>query len=177
MNSAVISSCGTYRYELRRTFAPELAFTSMVPTRPLVTCILNPSKADAIENDPTVTRVSGFAKRWGCGWLLVTNADAYRETFPSEMIKAAKSGVDICGPENDDYIRRARDICIENEGIFLVGWGANLTGKVPGGKDRQKRLAELIGDIAMCLGVNKDGSPEHPLYIPYERPLKPWRCP
>ena len=107
----------------------------------------------------------------------MTNAEAYRETYPNEMIKAAKRGVDICGPENDFYIRRARDVCIENDGIFLVGWGANLTGKVPGGRDRQKRLAELIGDIAMCLGVNNDGSPEHPLYISYERKLMPWRCP
>ena len=58
VNSAVISPCEVYRYELRRTFAPELAFTTMVPNRPLVACILNPSVADDKEDDPTIRKVS-----------------------------------------------------------------------------------------------------------------------
>lgn len=41
----------------------------------------------------------------------------------------------------------------------------------------EQRLAEIIGDIAMCLDTNDNGTPMHELYVPYSTHLKPWHCP
>lgn len=31
--------------------------------------------------------------------------------------------------------------------------------------------------VPQCLGVNKDGSPKHPLYVAADKQLVEWRCP
>lgn len=156
----------TYRYELGRFFGDG---------PPALFCGLNPSKAGLKvtrdNNDPTVRRWIGFAQRWGCGSIVIVNAYGWIETKPAVMFAAARRGYDIVGPENDDHIRRAIDRVKLAGGKICVCWGCNIK---PG---RQAEIAYVFGDDAMCLGVNDDGSPEHALYIPYERPLVRWRCP
>lgn len=72
---AVFSDDRVYRYQLRRCWDV---------TEPIVAFVmLNPSTADAIEDDPTVRRCIGFAKNWGYGALLVGNLFAARTTRPS----------------------------------------------------------------------------------------------
>jgi hypothetical protein len=155
-----------YRYELERYFGDG---------PPALFCGLNPSKAglkiSKDDNDPTVRKWIGFARRWGCGSVLVVNAYGYIETKPAVMWRAAKTGVDIVGPENDRYIRAAVDRVKLAGGKVCVCWGQNIQ------PTRQAEIAYVFGDDAMCLGHNKDGSPEHALYIPYERPLQHWQCP
>jgi hypothetical protein len=58
--------------------------------------------------------------------------------------------------------------------IVLVAWGAHVL------PHRQSTIAGIIREAGlqpMCLGVNKGGSPTHPLYIPYTRPLEEWSAP
>ena len=58
---AFISEDGRYRYALwRHMLIPQNA-------RRLVFCMLNPSTADALKNDPSIRRLMGFALRWGFG--------------------------------------------------------------------------------------------------------------
>lgn len=75
--SAVVSDCGRYRYRLDRIWDTAL---------PAVTFImLNPSTADASNDDATIRRLAGtngFARRWGCGALIVVNLYAWRATTP-----------------------------------------------------------------------------------------------
>ena len=86
--SAEISECGKYRWWLRRRWAdgPVVCFV-----------MLNPSTADAEQDDPTIRRCIGFAQAWGCGALEVRNLFPFRATNPADMLKAAKAGVDIRG--------------------------------------------------------------------------------
>lgn len=162
-DTALFSQCGLYRYELTRDLG------CVGP--PLLICGLNPSKATATKNDPTVRKEMGFAKRWGCGHLVKVNAYGFIATDPRDMKRARKSGIDIVGPENDDVIARAVRLVVRCGGIVLVAWGGNIE------PARQAELAYVFGDYAKCLGVNNDGTPEHPLYVPYERELQRWRCP
>jgi len=162
----VFDATKTYRYELERYFGDG---------PPALFCGLNPSKAGLKvtrdNNDPTVRRWIGFAQRWGCGSILIVNAYGFIETKPAVMFRASKRGVDIVGPENDWYIRAAVSRVKALSGKVCVCWGRNIKSA------RQAELAYVFGDDAMCLGVNDDGSPEHALFIPYERPLEYWRCP
>lgn len=74
IRSAVFSPCGTYRYELRRTWESSLPI--------LVTIGLNPSTADGYGDDPTIRKEIGFASRWGYGGIVKVNMFAFRSTDP-----------------------------------------------------------------------------------------------
>jgi hypothetical protein len=74
--SAVISPCGLYRYRLTRTWDAVRWSAAFV--------MLNPSTADAVDDDPTIKRCVGFAKRWGCGGIVVANLFAFRSADPDE---------------------------------------------------------------------------------------------
>lgn len=163
-DTARFSPCGRFRYELTRELGGN---------RPLVVCGLNPSTATAEKNDPTIRKEIGFARRWNCGRLVKVNAYAFVATDPREMKRELRAGRDVVGPENADAILEAAKIARARGGIFLVAWGRNIE------PARQSAIGFVVGSIVplMCLGTNRDGSPVHPLYIPYERELVPWRPP
>lgn len=74
--NAVISACGRYRYLLTRQVRPGSRTATFV--------MLNPSTADATSDDPTIRRCSGFARRLGCGKLVILNLFAVRQpTLPT----------------------------------------------------------------------------------------------
>jgi hypothetical protein len=162
--TAEISSCGTYRHELTRHLDAE-------NPRTLVIVGLNPSTATADEDDATIRKEMKFARRWNCGLLLKVNAYDFRATKPKDMFGAAKSGIIISSPVNDDFIRRAVSRASETSGIVLVAWGQHIK------RDRQIALAAIIGGYAMCLGTNKDGSPVHPLYQRDDAVRSSWHPP
>lgn len=56
---------GDYRYLLWREWNSDRRTVSFI--------MLNPSRADAEVNDPTITRCINFAKFWGYGRLEVVN--------------------------------------------------------------------------------------------------------
>ena len=148
-SSADISPCGLYRYTLRRTWAsgPECAFI-----------MLNPSTADADNDDPTIRRCISFAKREGCGALLVVNLFAFRATDPAEMARAA----DPVGPDND----RVLDEALKTD-FAIAAWGAH-----PMAQKKGKLLAAQY--YLDCLGKTKSGAPRHPLYVKGDAPMIPF---
>src|SRR5687767_8369822 len=75
--SARFSRCKRYRYALSRTWDARL------PT--VLFICFNPSKADAIEDDPTIRRCIGLARKLECGRLVVANLFAYRTTKPADL--------------------------------------------------------------------------------------------
>lgn len=154
-SSASISECGKYRYTLFREWEPSLPRVLFV--------MLNPSTADAMEDDPTITKCLGFARLWGCGSLTVVNLFAFRATNPKELLTA----VDPIGPENDVSI----NLCAQASDRIVVAWGAN---KMPKSACNRigKVLAMLAGRRIECLKLTKSGAPKHPLYVPYATELE-----
>jgi len=145
--TAILSPCGTYRYMLGRHVLPQGSGTCNF-------IMLNPSTADATEDDPTITRCIGFAKRWGFADLVVTNLFAFRATDPRELSKAS----DPIGPDNDRLILKyARDAS-----FIVYAWGQHGTLK---GRDKAV-LSMLRGFPTFFLQKTKAGHPGHPLYLP-----------
>lgn len=73
LKSAVFSDCKQYRYSITRTWDE---------TKPYVVFIgLNPSYADAEQDDPTLGRCISFAQGWGMGeYVLLTSLHSYIQT-------------------------------------------------------------------------------------------------
>lgn len=154
-NSAVLSPCRLSRYELWRQWgdSPTCVFIG-----------LNPSTADEMNDDPTIRRCIGYAKRWGYGSLCMLNLFAFRATQPKDMM-AAK---DPLGPDNvDTLLARTAEA-----GIVIAAWGKD--GAFQGwGRQVVKMIPKLH-----CLKLNQDGSPAHPLYLrgdltPFPLPSNP----
>ena len=93
-SSAVFSECRRYRYVLRRIWDREKS--------PAMFVGLNPSTADEVRNDPTVTRCIGYAQRWGAGGLIMTNIFAFRSTDPNGLLAIE----DPVGPLNNRWLKR-----------------------------------------------------------------------
>lgn len=123
---------------------------------------LNPSTADHWANDPTIRREIAFAVSWGCGTLLKGNLFAYRATDPRAMRKAA----DPIGRDNDEWLLKM----YQQADIVVACWGAGGSFM---GRDMQVAL-KLRGKPLKCLGLTKDFSPRHPLYLKADTQLIDW---
>ena len=154
ISDAVLSPCGTYRYWLKRLWDCRLALLNVI--------MLNPSTADATQDDPTIRRCLGFAHDLGFGSLEVTNLYALRSTDP----KALVFHPDPVGPENDEHIISVSKRCH----MTICAWGTG---------DRRNRahpVLEMLRGIGITphtLKLTKGGCPSHPLYLP--RGLQPVR--
>ncbi len=129
MSGAVISDCGKYRYTLEREW--------MTGQGTCLFVMLNPSTADASEDDPTIRRCIGFAQRWGYQRLTVGNLFAYRATDPLGLREVP---LDVAiGPENDDHL------CDLSHGASLIvaAWGAH-----PITAERSGVVAALLRKLA-----------------------------
>lgn len=145
--TAVISADGRYRYELIRRWGDD----------PMLEWImLNPSKADATTNDPTIRRCIGFAIRWGYGGIVVRNLYALRSPNPSALVNAD----DPVGPMNRAYLGNNIAYCT------IAAWGAHpaavgwWNGYPFGWQPKAIKRPNLY-----CLGATSSGAPRHPLYV------------
>lgn len=138
----------------------------------LVALMLNPSKADHMQNDPTVERVCRRAQRMGMGGVIILNAFAWRETDRLKMLQVD----DPIGEQNDHYIRQTLLRAASEPGwVVVVGWGNE--GGHRGRSARMARLLEQCGVQAVCLRYCANGEPGHPLYVGYDAEFKPWPRP
>jgi hypothetical protein len=142
---AVIDHTGKYRYSLLRSWDDTL--------NTVVFIMLNPSTADANEDDPTIRRCTTYAKSWGYGSLEVVNLFAYRATDPNQLLVAE----DPIGFENNSYILKA----ISNASLVVLAWGTK--GIL---LNRHKDVLSLLHTNELhCISISKDGHPKHPLYL------------
>lgn len=167
--TARFSPCGTWRYELTRDLSSYPGPTRRAGV--LLSVGLNPSTATGEDDDPTIHKESGFAIAWGYALYLKANAYGYRATEPDDMFEARDRGVDIVGPDNNRTICDAVDRVRRESGRVLAAWGQNID------PVRQREIAGLLKEVeVVCVAVNKDGSPSHPLYKSGDH-LRPWSCP
>lgn len=151
-NNAVISPCGKFRYFLKRQWG------NRNPPSPVTFVMLNPSTADASQDDATIRKCVGFSRLWGFDALCVVNLYAYRATDPKELSKAHYP----VGEENDTYLRIAAG------GKTVAAWGCHAQ------KTRASEVMKILretGDV-YCLGRTQMGFPKHPLYVKYDTPLE-----
>lgn len=162
IGKAIISADKMYRYSLTRKFGdgPAMLFI-----------MVNPSTADEVDNDPTIRKCMGFARRHDCGSIVVGNKFAYRSTEVSLLKQVA----DPVGPENDkhlmDMMRGAK--------YAVVGWGS--LGKLPPRlRGRWMEIvdrARIAGVELKCFSTTADGHPRHPLMTGYDVPMEKWKEP
>lgn len=154
--TAIISACGRYRYRLDRAWGKGSAVAFIG---------VNPSTADATEDDATIRKMRGFAQRNGHGRMIVVNLFAYRATDVRDLSRCA----DPYGVDCDHELRRAI-----NEAVRVVPcWGS--LDKLP------VHLRQRAGNVSVivhsagrqtdCFGLTKNGDPKHPLMLGYNTPL------
>jgi len=155
--TASLSEDKLYRYELTRRWGECSDYVAWV--------MLNPSTADALEDDPTIRRCLKFTERLGYGKLVVVNLFAFRATDPKKLLDAE----DPIGPQNAVFLRDA----LLKGSLKIAAWGS-----VP--NKLREAIAPVIavmkasGYDLKCLGTTKDGSPRHPLYLRSDAELRPW---
>lgn len=152
IGDAVISPEARYRYSLHRQW-------SETNTRSVLWVMLNPSTADAEQDDPTITRCIAFSRWWGYGRLAVVNLFALRATKPT-AIQHAGFPVAV-GPDNDAWIRREA----EHADLIIAGWGACRARNGFFGRDQAVR--RLLAPYPLYhIGLTRNGGhPRHPLYV------------
>lgn len=161
--SAVISPCGHYRYRLERQCAGEGA-TAII--------MVNPSTADATNDDATIRKLRGFGDRYSWGQIIIGNLFAYRSTD----VRALASVEDPIGPFNDLHLADM----LRDADRLVVAWGpaTKLPRHLRGRYRRISELAHLVSRRPQSIGAPaKDGHPCHPLMLPYSRQLQPWPSP
>lgn len=153
-SGAELDPTGKYRYRLWRRFGSGVT---------VVWVMLNPSTADASNDDPTLRRVRPFSIAAGFGRLEVVNLFALRATDPRELELAD----DPVGPENDAAI----DAAVRNAGAVVVAWGYRDSRLV---EARAAAVLSRLPSPVLCLGSSA-GRPRHPLYVRASKALEEFR--
>lgn len=165
---------GAFRYRLWRQWKPGPRLTYVM---------LNPSTANELEDDPTIRKCVGFADRLGYGGIEVFNLYPYRATRPADLMawlypthasrgQIEKRFEEVTAAEN----RNDNEIyCWARKSPAMVlAWGARghlgpstLNGVSP---FRVRTVRDLAFNCCPCVGVlayNANGTPAHPLMLPY----------
>ncbi len=157
ITDAYLSDDRLFRYWLLRTWDEKLPLLALIGS--------NPSVADESKDDPTIRKEIGFAERLGFGSILKLNVGAFRATNPRDW----KAAIDPFGPENtithlQGYLAKF------SPGTTVAAWGRPcLTSQR--GIHRAEAIKKNIRGM-MCWGRNGDGSPRHPLMLPYSTKLE-----
>lgn len=107
IKDAVISPCSKYRYALYRNWDDSLPSVMFIG--------LNPSTADAVDDDPTINKCIKYAQSWGYGSLVMANLFAYRSSNPNHL----KTEVDPVGPDNDAWLEKLA----AQTNLIIAAWG------------------------------------------------------
>lgn len=142
---AEISLCNTYRYFLQRTWD--------INNKMMTFIMLNPSKADALKDDPTIRKCVMLAKKENCSGIYVINLFALRSSNPEELYIHN----DPVGPENNFWINKIA----KQSQIIVAAWGNH--GHFLNRDIEVLNTLKSLGLKLYCLGLNKNGSPKHPL--------------
>jgi hypothetical protein len=158
--SAIISDCGLYRYRLERQGGG--------PGRTAV-IMVNPSTADAEQDDPTIRKLKGFGERNDWGTIIVGNLFAYRATD----VRKLSTCLDPTGPLNDEHLLAM----IHQADRVIVAWGPSS--KLPKPlRNRFRTIVDMAGFAMRPLysigAPAQDGHPKHPLMLAYAEPITPW---
>jgi hypothetical protein len=132
-----------YRYALWRVWNPDKGIVMFIG--------LNPSRANERKNDPTIRRVISFGYNWGFGGVVMANIYGWISPYPEDL----QTCEDPIG-ENDKWVEALAKHCQR----IVFAWG-----KFKQAEKWSQAIIDMFPD-AYALKINKDGSPQHPLYVP-----------
>jgi len=164
VGGATFSKCGRYRQALTRDWTPP-------GTNPKAVLFIgmNPSVADADASDPTCHRELMFARAWGFTRYLKGNVLDWRATSPKDI----PSDPDIaCSRDNILAL-----VDMANEADLVVMAYGKLHPRFDVVVQRALSAVYETGHALKCLGLNKDGSAKHPLYLRKDTPLTSFPMP
>ena len=114
--------------------------------------MLNPSTADADNNDLTTIRCINFAKKWGYGGIMIGNIHPFRAKRPKDLRKWLDEAADFYAAHEN--IKHVKGMAQEAD-MIVCAWGCNH----PGIPDWVEKLGDLFY-LELC----KDSTtPKHPL--------------
>lgn len=161
--SAIFSPCGLWRYRLERDIGRPGPVVALLG--------VNPSKAGAEVNDPTIRKDMGFGERLGWGRIIKGNKFA----LVSTDIRGLRDVPDPVGPENDAHLEQI----MRDADQVIACWGP--LAKLPPNRRKRwyavARIADRVGKPLYCFGRAQDGQPLHTLMLAYDTPLVPWERP
>ena len=163
MKTAVLSPCGDYRYSLTRRIHSDDGV--------LKVCVImvNPSTADHIEDDHTITKLIGFGERNRWAEFDVGNLFALRSKDVGDLAKHR----DPVGPRNDDHLIEMLARCDQ----VVIAWGP-LAKQPRLLRNRYLTVLSFIDGAGLdpyCIGPTaKCGQPKHPLTLGYALPVQRW---
>tara|TARA_Y100001968_G_scaffold328673_1_gene376322 strand:+ start:898 stop:1374 length:477 start_codon:yes stop_codon:yes gene_type:complete len=140
---------------------------------------LNPSIANSVNNDNTLTRIINFCSIWDYRNIYIINLFGLISKSPAQLTKS----IDPVGSNNDKIILKALQFWSNNFNCDLwLGWGdkGNLN-------RRDCKVLKIIKNLSnfnlngnnpskrvLCLGRTKKGNPRHPLYMANRCFLRPF---
>ena len=171
MSFCLFSECNSYRWILKR----------VLPTgkKIIIFIGLNPSLANSIDNDRSLTRIIKFCSEWNYRIIYVINLFGLISKSPEKLAKSR----DPIGKYNDLVILTLLEFWCKNIDCDIwLGWGdkGNL-------HSRDIKVLKLIQKFSnlnltkndsshrvLTLGLSKKCNPRHPLYMPKESFLRPF---
>jgi hypothetical protein len=157
---AHFSPCEKFRYWLRRDWD--------LTKNAIAFLMLNPSTADEMVNDPTIERCQRRAITMGYGSMIIVNLFPFRMT-DSKLLSTVEN---LLGDatEADAAILRA----VKISQMTVCGWGKHALA-APRAQHIMTLLTQKnLQNKVMCLQLNADNSPQHPLYIGYAKQPVPY---
>ncbi|MGC3945293.1 MAG: DUF1643 domain-containing protein [Chryseolinea sp.] len=156
-SNAIFSDCGKYRYWLYRGWSE---------TGPKAMCFgLNPSTANAYDDDPTIASLIRIMKNNGFAGFYMMNLFALISPNPEDL-RTTPDPV----KENDFYISKVHNGLQRSMQYptIVFCWG-----QFPMAEYRSKVIIKQFPK-AMCFGRNQNGTPKHPLYLKATTKLIPY---
>lgn len=148
---ALMSDNRNYRYELTRVWKPK---------KPKILFIgLNPSTADETADDPTIRKLTTFAKKWGYGGFVIINVFALRSTNWRNLLHT----LDPIGPSNEMTLKSWAYLCKVRGMKVVFMWGRNA---IRVNQIWVKKVKQLFRENEVeCFELTLNKSPKHPLFL------------
>lgn len=155
---ASFSADGVYRHSL---IYPGRNYCGWVMANPSVAGSVDPDTGE-VASDPTANKVREFSRSFGYDGYVIVNAYDKVSTDP----KGLWTGAPPLSPGADAYLQAVATLP-----LVIIACGRIVP------RPRQQAVERVLreaGADLFCLGVNDDGSPKHPLYLPYATKLQRW---
>jgi len=161
--SAVLSECGTYRFQLIRELERSVPVHPATKSGTIAWVLCNPSTADAEVDDATVRKCWNYTLGWQYRSMMFVNVNPYRATNPKAQVVPAEPIL----VANDSWLRYAVTQCP----YVIAAWGDSA---IPTLVRRAVSVIHPLGPLH-ALHVTKSGQPGHPLYLPGDAQPQLWK--